>query len=381
MNPRCLPLCLGVALLTCSAVPAAEVVVARKKIVQAEVTLTKYFEQLDVSPGRLRYLSDERLTRAFPGHFFFQVRYAPGSAKRLPTGLEEVNLFVVDRDGKARSLTHYDDLAALLQGRFGDVTTEARAVEVTRVFAALGVGRHPGYVFAPAEVKTVSDPTGLTTVARMVVREGGTGHLEAEVRVGKNGKVNRLYWRSSLRPAARVVRTVAVVKRATTIATEELQRLNVSTTTLRQITVAEVEPIFPGAVFFSYVADPDKAAKTAWARRDLIVVEADGHPVLMTEGADLRNYARAAFDPVVTDEQARLAMRLYLRLLEVRYSGVTFKPPIDSIRIEPIATGGRAVVARLEAANGPGYIEVNWSFGKRGRVTLWKVEIRPGAKL
>jgi len=381
MNPRLLSLWLGVAVLACSSAPTAGAEVGRKKILQAEHTLTKHFEKLEVAPGRLRYLFDERLTRAFPGHFFFQVRYAPGSGKRLPGGLEDVNLFVVGPDGRVQGLNDRDFLLTLFHGQFGGVKTERRAGEVARIFAVLVVARHPGFVFAPAEVKTVSDATGLTTVARRMVREGGTGHVEAEVRFGMDGKLKSLYWRHRLSSAPRIVRTAVRVKRATKVATEELQRLKVSTTTLRQFTDVELEQALPGSVIFSYVGDAQKGAGTNWARRDLIVVEADGNAVLLTKDLPLAEYARSVYDPIVTDEQARMAMRLHLRLLAARYSGVAFKPAGDSIRIEPLAGGGRTISARLEAATGAtGHIDVTWRLGKLGRMTSWTVHVRPGAK-
>src|SRR4051794_11811229 len=81
----------------------ADTGLVRKKIGRDERARTEYLDKLEAPPGWIRCLSDERLTRPFPGYTFFQVRYAAGSAPRLPAGLEEVNVFVVDPDGKVQA--------------------------------------------------------------------------------------------------------------------------------------------------------------------------------------------------------------------------------------------------------------------------------------
>ena len=80
----------------------ADRVVVHEKVVVARRHLTEHFDEIEAPHGFIRHVEGEPLTRSFARAYFFQVRYAAGSARRLPGGLDDVNLFVVDSD---KSLT------------------------------------------------------------------------------------------------------------------------------------------------------------------------------------------------------------------------------------------------------------------------------------
>jgi hypothetical protein len=379
MTVRLIPLCLCGVLLAHSGGSGADPVVVPKKVAGAQLVLTKHLDALDLPRGWIRYLNDERLARDFPGYYFFQVRYAAGSARRLTGGLEETNVFAVDPEGKVRALRDKGELFPLFRDRFTSVTTERAAGQAARTFAMLVVAWHPGYVFGPADVKVTNNPAGgLAVIARRTVKQGGTGHVQVEMRFGPKGRLSYISRNASLIREKRVVRTAALVKRATKIATDELVRIKVPASTLKQVSFEEVQTAFPGYVFFSYLGDQEKAGK--WVARGLVVVEADGQAVLLPSIGDVSAYVRAIYDPITSDEQARRAMHLFLRLLTAVYAEVMFRPLAETFAVEGDPRGGRTITGRLEAETGRGFIYVVWRFGKLGRVNREGIAVRPGGK-
>lgn len=367
MNAR-LSLCLA-ALLTAQAAFADRVIV-HEKVTVARRHLTEHFDKIEAPHGIIRHFEHETLTRSFGKAYFFQVRYAAGSAKRLPGGLQEVNLFVVDSDGKAHVLNNPKDLMTYFRATFVAVKTKRAATEAGDALAALTIVRYPAFEFGAATVQTTVTSEGINVEVRAEVREGGTGHVEGELVFAKDGRLTALRVRSSLKSVRREVRIETAVKRATKIVTAELKRLKLEDGKLQVISEKEVETVFPGYVFFSFVGEQEKSDRWAGTVRRLIVVESDGRVVTLERPRDLADYVQSTYAPITTDEQASAAMRLFLILMRARFPEIAFEVTDKSVRVEKASESGRTVVGQMKARNGGrGHVSVTWRFGKYGRLT------------
>jgi hypothetical protein len=365
LNAR-LSLCLA-ALLTAQAAFADRVV--HEKVVVARRHLTEHFDKIEAPHGVIRHVEGETLTRTFAKAYFFQVRYAAGSAKRLPGGLDEVNLIVVDADNKVHVLNTPKDLATYFRGHFVAVKTKRAAAEAGQALAALAIVRYPAFGFAPATVKTTVTSEGLEVKVRAEVREGGTGHVECEMLFANDGRLTSLRVWSSLKAVRREVRVETVVKRARKAATVELERLKINDGKLQVLSEKEVEAAFTGHVFFSFVGEQEKSNRWAGTVRQLIVVEPEGRVVVLKRPRDVADYVQAVYAPITTDKQARAAMHLFLILMQARFPEIAFDLTDKCVHVEKSSDTGRTVVGQIKARNGRGHVSATWRFGKYGRLT------------
>lgn len=353
-----------------------------RDILGSELLVKDYLEKLDVPPGRVRYVGDERLEHAFPHYLFFVAVYPLADQGSLPVPLKRVNLFSVAPDGRVRLHNAPAEWVELFRIAFRPGKGEERCKEAVRAALLLLQAVHPVYkfTFADEEIRITTDARGAHQgVGKLIVAEGGSGFIEAVLTLDRKCDLVKLVPTVTLTPGKTVVAAPTSVEVATAekVVKARLEEAKLSVDPVRYVNDPVLLRTFPGYLFF-VVPAPASDREDPVAHMNVMVVGPDGKPVSLFEG-NMIGWFNSLFGPATNDPHLKTGLTSMLRVLELRFPSLKFSPSGDP-EITTDDGGHRVIVSKTPAVGAAGrkwYLEVKLMFGKRGRLAAWWYWIRP----
>jgi hypothetical protein len=160
---------------------------------KAKGVLDEHVKKIKAEGGSVVWISEEALTKTFPKHQFFALRFRIYPvAKQLPEGMKPSNLFVVLGD-KVEHLKDAKALEAFFKANAPAVSTKDQALAALHSWLALGqefvqdgfykfklekVIDHTNNDLAPGKIQSTA-----------TVMAGGNGEITATLELDKAGKV------------------------------------------------------------------------------------------------------------------------------------------------------------------------------------------------
>jgi hypothetical protein len=178
-------------------------------IAAAEKAAKEQLEKLKGSYGAVAHIKDEPLDRALPNYICFSVLFRQYPVGRVPPeGLKASNAFVVDKEGKVKTLTDTKGLEEFFKANVTAKTDDqlkdaARAwVRLSQEFVQDGF-----YEFKLMDDSTkVSEDKGKKIVtAKVVVMKGGNGEINATLTFDDTGKLVKAEDEAKVKPGPRPI--------------------------------------------------------------------------------------------------------------------------------------------------------------------------------
>lgn len=161
---------------------------------KAKEALDAHIKKINASGGSVVWIGEEALTKTFPKHQFFALRFRIYPvAKQLPEGMKPSNLFVVMGD-KVEQIKDAKELEAFFKANAPQVTTNDQAIKILHSWLALGQEfvQDGFYKFKLEPTFAGTAPQGVapgTIKGTATVMAGGNGEIAATLELDKAGKV------------------------------------------------------------------------------------------------------------------------------------------------------------------------------------------------
>jgi len=359
-----------------------------REVLGSELLVKEYLEKLDVPPARVRPLADGLLTRAFPDYLFFVAVYPQAAVADLPEPLKAANVFAVAADGRVKLLAKSEDFVELFKVGFHHERGEERCKAAVRVTLLLLKARHPEYQFTwPVEEITLTPdgPRGKVGVGKVVVKEGGTGAIEATLTLDRNCDPIKVVEVVTLKPgkAEFTTPTATEIAAAEKVVKVYLGDVKLTAESVKYLDDPLLLRTFRGSLFFvAPIADPDADDPGSKGSVNVVIVgpDAKAQP-LFGKGGHFGSWFNTTFGPATDERRVKEGLGVAVRLLEVSHPTLTFDPSGDP-RITNEEDGQRLITTRRVATGAGGkkwVLTIRLRFGKRGRLISWGWWLKPEA--
>jgi hypothetical protein len=178
-------------------------------VAKAKEVVVEHLQKIKGTSGTVAWIGDEAVTKTFPHHVFFAVRFRIYPiAKQLPEGLRASNIFVV-KDGK---LEHLKDAKAL-EAFFKDHAAAAAKSDAARAAVRSWLTLSQEFVqdgYFAFEITKEMEVVGKegearTASGRAIVMKGGNGDITVFVNLDKNGKVESVMDKTMVKAGPRPI--------------------------------------------------------------------------------------------------------------------------------------------------------------------------------
>jgi hypothetical protein len=358
-----------------------------REILGGELIVKEALDTLDAPGGRIRYLADEELGRAFPGYLFYAVVYAPTAASHLPAPLKAATVAAVDPDGHVLWLAGQAEYLQLFRAGFYPSRKLERDPLAIRAALVLVRAAHPDYKLRVVEddIQITTDPRGVRhATGKLVLAEGGAGDIVVNLNLDPCSDPTRFVVKVNLT----ALRVDPKVTTAEITAAEKLVKSYAETNRLAVAEVKYVEdPVLrrsaPGYLFFLVPAagDPEREDPAREKTRySVVVVGPDSKVVnLFGAGAHLGAWLNATVGLVQDEAGIKTAGTLIQRLVVAQHPGYQFGDP-GTPDIQNLEGGLRRVVVRTPVTGPRGgrwVFTYSFTIGRRGRIVAWGMGLVP----